>query len=301
MATTWDSTNKSAGITLSGGNLVATITSGTSDVAATRPLTGPTYFEVAATTQSSTFAVGLCSRQFSMSGSVVIGANTASIGFYQDGTVKLNAANLTTIQTFTQGDVVRVAVDPANRLIWFNVNNGNWNNDVSANPTTGVNGIDFSSMVFDRLLPAFGGATVVPNQSGTAVFSSGFSYGAPTGFVSIDTVASNGVASVLPTQNEGPVRADQNNTFTQKATAFGGGYGPGGENYVSGTVTQNGAPAAKQIRIYDHGSGEYLGTVTSSSINGTYSIKAMGRKSVFVIAFGDPTQNALVYDLVVPT
>lgn len=300
MATTWDSANKSAGITLSGGSLVATITSGTSDVAATRPLTGKSYFEVTATTQSSTFAVGLCSRQFSMSGAVVIGANTASVGFYQDGTVKLNASNLTTIQTFTQGDVVRVAVDPFNRLIWFNVNNNNWNNDVSANPATGVNGIDFSSLVFDRLLPAFGGATVTPNQVATALFTAPFTYSVPSGFTTVDTVAANGVASTLPNLTEGPARADPTTSFTQKTISIGG-YGSGGETYVSGVVTQNGAPSARTVAVFDHVTGEFLGSVTSSAIDGSYSLKALGRKSVFVIAFGGPTTNAIVYDLVVPT
>src|SRR4029077_13475902 len=43
------------------------------------------------------------------------------------------------------GDVIGVAVDFTNHLAWFRRNSGNWNNDGTANPATGVGGITIAA------------------------------------------------------------------------------------------------------------------------------------------------------------
>jgi len=44
----------------------------------------------------------------------------------------------------TNGDVIDVAVDRANNLIWIRVNGGDWNNDSTASPTDALGGLDIS-------------------------------------------------------------------------------------------------------------------------------------------------------------
>jgi hypothetical protein len=54
-------------------------------------------------------------------------------------------SNITIDLTFQQdGDIVDVAVDRANNLIWYRVNNSAWNNDATQNPTTATGGYDIS-------------------------------------------------------------------------------------------------------------------------------------------------------------
>ena len=43
-----------------------------------------------------------------------------------------------------------------------------------------------------------------------------------------------------------------------------------------------------------------LAQVTSSAIDGSYTLPSLGRTKVFAVAFDDPTYNAVVYDGLVP-
>ncbi len=70
--------------------------------------------------------------------------------------------------------------------------------------------------------------------------------------------------------------------------------------HVSGTVTENGTPVAKTVRLYDHLSGDFLGETISDLSTGAYSIPSLGRTKVVAIAFDSPSFNALVYDCVIP-
>lgn len=309
MATTWDPGYKSTGITLSGGNLVATAASSTNpSVVATRCATGKAYWEVTVTTQSGNFSVGFVGRAWRNDLGNLLGADANGLGFRQGGAVVLNNATLSTIQTFTAGNVVQVALDMQNLLVWFNVNNGNWNNSGTANPATGVGGISFSAFSASYN-PAFGAAVVTPNQVATAAFSSaGWTFAAPSGFASVDGVTASGEKSATngsPFFAASPAREDPVTTHEQIKVFF---IQPGTrvwspaatQTNVSGTVTESGSPVAKKVRLYDKISGDMLGETISSAVDGSYSIPALGRASTVPIAFDDPSFNALVYDRVVP-
>ncbi|WP_143029825.1 MULTISPECIES: hypothetical protein [Bradyrhizobium] len=72
---------------------------------------------------------------------------------------------------------------------WLRINAGNWNNDVSANPATVSNGIDFSSIPSTGAWHAFYGGNY-PGVSSTANFgASAFAHAVPSGFSSWDALA----------------------------------------------------------------------------------------------------------------
>lgn len=78
---------------------------------------------------------------------------------------------------------VRLAVDFRARLFWMAVNGGNWNNDASANPASGVGGKGMnSSTLFKPLHPASNLKQL--NEVHTYYFDpAGWLYSAPTGFL----------------------------------------------------------------------------------------------------------------------
>jgi hypothetical protein len=81
-----------------------------------------------------------------------------SVGFRQDGAFVWNGTTQTTgLPTFTAGDVVDIAVDSDNRLLWIRVNGGNWNNDPSigsGNITSGVGAIAYNASLGNDVYPA---------------------------------------------------------------------------------------------------------------------------------------------------
>lgn len=303
-ATTWDPNAKAAGITLSGSNLVATAASGTNPgVFATRALSGPSYWEITATAIASTMGVGVASRAWNDANSTLPGndANNNSLGYLQDGTVRLNGATLATLATYAVGNVVRVAINPQARLAWFAVGAGGWNNDVIANqnPVGNVGGINISSMAWDTLLPVFGASTTT--GAGTAAFSSaGWTFTAPSGFSSPDTCNAAGTAAGTTTR-DGPARQDPMVGPTKQGHAFLGGYGPlSGSAAVAGTVEQSSTAIAKRVLLFDRVSAEKIGETVSNGGSGDYSIPALGRGKTIVIALDDPSYNALILDEVIP-
>ena len=150
---TWDPSNKSANITLSGGNLVATRAAGVSSPNAVRSTTSYTtekkYAECTITNSpgtGGTTGLGLCNASFLFTGGGYVGSTNTGIGYYSDGNVYRNNASVGTIATFTSGDVICMAVDATARLAWWRKNGGNWNNNGAADPATGANGIDISAV-----------------------------------------------------------------------------------------------------------------------------------------------------------
>lgn len=136
-----------------------------------------------------TQAIGLCNASFALTGTNDVGGNGLgrdlnSIGFYDAGGVEINNTTVHTIQTFTQSDVLQMAVDLTNKLIWFNVNNGNWNNSGAANPATGVGGFSLSTL---NAGPYFAGISQWAYTSSNAMTVNfgafgGYAYTPPSGF-----------------------------------------------------------------------------------------------------------------------
>ena len=90
--------------------------------------------------------VGIANRQFNVNN--YLGKDYNSIGFWDNGSVyNANHKTQTLNLTFDQnGNVVDVAVDRVNNLIWARVDGGDWNGDNTQNPTTATGGIDISGI-----------------------------------------------------------------------------------------------------------------------------------------------------------
>lgn len=74
---------------------------------------------------------------------------------------------------------------------------------------------------------------------------------------------------------------------------------------VSGTVQQNGTPAARVVRAYRRYDGKLLGETTSDPTTGAFSIDCLGTTGqVYVLALDDtgtaPDYNAQIKDLIIP-
>lgn len=296
-ATTLDPNNKT-NETLSGGNLVAT-SSGAGAAAVTRPFTGKHYFEATITTLTGTPSVGFGTQAYATS--AVQGALTTSLAYKPSGIVVVNGVTLSTIAAYVAGNRIGVAIDPTLQQVWFRVNNGNWNNNVANDPTTGAGGIDYSSMTLSTLTAAVY-ASLTANVW-TMKFSTPFTDTAPSGFASIDTVQvskvqatpiSELIAISAPTGM--PLVADRSPLQPIKRM-----FQPSGPmTYVSGTVKENGVVIAnKKVWVYDRFSGEQIGSTTSAS-DGTWSVAAVGRLSVLVVCSDPTTYNSIVYDNVTP-
>ncbi len=194
---------KGAAVTLSGSNLIATVTVGTGSTCANNFISGPVYFEqVIGATLTGSARVGIC-NPYSFVMTTLVGVDLWSCGYNATGTVLINNVTVATIASYTANDNIGVAFNPATNLIWFRKNGGNWNNDVigNQNPVGNVGGISTTTIGYGNFAPAWGGSAT---SSTTAKFASAsWTYTAPTGYVSNDTlgvVADNGeVASTSAT------------------------------------------------------------------------------------------------------
>lgn len=68
-----------------------------------------------------------------------------SVGYYNDGSVFINAVNVGSLLSWTTGDIIDVWTDVTNGLVAFRKNGGNWNNNVANIPSTGAFSLGGSS------------------------------------------------------------------------------------------------------------------------------------------------------------
>jgi hypothetical protein len=141
--------------------------------------TGKMYFAatIGSVAPAAGIGIGLSTDQFT-TGVTYLGGNTASLCLYGNAAVVLNGVALATYFTLAANDVVELAVDIPNKLLWLRKNGGNWNNSGAANPATGAGGLSISSLVGTTINPAFSlqgtGESWTINKSLTP--PSGFSY-----------------------------------------------------------------------------------------------------------------------------
>jgi hypothetical protein len=178
-AVTWNPSDKSASIALSGGNLIATqgIPTDFESVRATLSRSsGKYYFEVAAGAGGAgNTVVGLAESGLSLA--TYTGATATSYGFYQLNGQKLNNGSATAFGSAWAGpSVVGVAVDLTAGLLWFAIAN-TW--QASGNPAAGTNAA-FSGLTGAK----FPTLTLYDNgRTGTGRFkASDFTYSPPSGF-----------------------------------------------------------------------------------------------------------------------
>ena len=143
--TAFNPSDKSASVTLSGSNLVATGTGALGSVRALEnQVSGKFYWELTFTTVvNSSTGVGVANAAYPLANSIGAGSGNGvgSAGVNQGGTYVVEGSVKSSLGAFSNGSVCCIALDLTNKLIWFrNGAAGNWNASSSNNPATGVGG-----------------------------------------------------------------------------------------------------------------------------------------------------------------
>lgn len=186
--TTWDGAHES-NITLSNGNLTATTTA-TSTIAGVRATTskstGKWYFEVTTNIPGgvgSNYSVGVGSSAWTVTNQPGI-FDSVSAGYRATGTLLANSTGTAlSASGYFLGQVIGVAVDVPNHLIYWSLN-GTFQN--SAVPSSGAGGVDYitTNPVFPILyIPSQGSATAGTLNTGATAFTTA----PPSGFTAWDT------------------------------------------------------------------------------------------------------------------
>jgi hypothetical protein len=188
--TTWNPADKSADITLAGGNRQAKHTGATSNYVSVRSTTSKTtgkfYVEFTLTKPGASQGAvcGVGDNFLNMDDTNRQGYTDSIACSDTGGDVYALNTNIIGLGTIQDTDVVGMAVDVTNGKIWFRRNNGNWNADASANPATNTNGYAITAAVAYPLflLAGFnfgsGSTTFYTVNVGQAAFT----YVAPAGF-----------------------------------------------------------------------------------------------------------------------
>lgn len=142
---------------------------------------GQYYFEMTVVAAASLSAVGV-GVDNGAEPLVRPGGGIGGICWVGNGGVSYNGANnAKTVAPFSVGDVLGVAVDIGNQLIWFRDNGGNWNNNASANPVTGSQAGGLTIAAVTPNVFAMAQITSSGDEI-TANFAGPFSFTAPSGY-----------------------------------------------------------------------------------------------------------------------
>lgn len=174
-ATTFDPGTLTGPVSLSGSNLIATATSGAAGnnnyaYSTTSFSTGKKGYKLTCGTINDFVAVG-------------IKGSPDSIVAYNNGTVELGTpfvggSGIGNSEAWTTSSVLLIMYDFDANLFWLKVGAGNWNDNVLANPATGVGGFDGTG------LDEPGKAYVTFDTSGNSVTADFSGSGFPVGFTS---------------------------------------------------------------------------------------------------------------------
>jgi hypothetical protein len=175
--TSWSTTDKSAGATLSGGNLTVSFTSGAQGIRAVDSHnSGKFYFEVICTTLGTNTLIGLATSGTLLT--TVASTTSGAAGVYGSGAIWVNGVSSgVSIGAIANGNTVGVAIDFGARKIWFRPTAaGNWNGNASYVP--GVSGgVDSGTG------PGINPYPLVAVTGGTAALTANFGDSAFTGTV----------------------------------------------------------------------------------------------------------------------
>ncbi len=179
---TWNPADKSAGLTLSGGNLtwLADKSGNARGVRGTQSKTdGKRYYE-ATCILNSLGCFGFADATEVLNAGP--GGTVHAIGYYDSGSVNY-AGGSTAVASYTTADILAAAIDIPNRLVWFR-KNGTWLN--GGDPAAGTGGFSIAGMA-SPVFP-FAGTWFTNDAEQTANFgATAFAYAPPTGFTAWDS------------------------------------------------------------------------------------------------------------------
>jgi hypothetical protein len=190
-----------------------------------------------------------------------------------------------------------------NRLIWFRVNAGNWNNNVANNPVTG-----WAASTSRRSLPGTLTAAISASITGnvwTMKFSTPFTEH-PADRLRVDrhdrlfTLASTApTGRPLPIVTSLPASYDLTSRASRRPRASTSALQGPSPSSAARPRKWGWPVASKKVEVYDRNTGELLGTTLSDG-SGNWSIPCLGRPAVRVVGSDPTTYNSVVYDNVVP-
>jgi hypothetical protein len=203
--TVFNLSDKSANLTLSGGNLIATTTSSAlaSVRSVDRQVAGKFYWEITCNTlTNSSASVGMATTAIAQPIFITGGAGPGTCGVNRAGSVYVDGVIVGGIAfgTIANGTVVGVAFDADARLVWFRLGAaGNWNMSATASPTTGAGGV---AVFLGRGIPAHPAVCFAATSDQiTANFGdTAFTGTVPSGFTSGFTAGSTIPTNALATQ-----------------------------------------------------------------------------------------------------
>jgi hypothetical protein len=113
------------------------------------------------------------------------GTDNQSMGYGSGGDIWYNGGVYQGgLQEWGNNDIIDIVVDNNTNGLWVRVNGGNWNNNPSANPATGSNGIETIGGPFYPVL--------CPGYEGTMIIQNSPAYSVPSGYNFLATLASVG-------------------------------------------------------------------------------------------------------------
>lgn len=155
---TWNPADKDSGVTLSGGNLTASIVHSSSSGSAVRGTAGKSsgkwYFEVTITATSGLTSIGVANSSMPLTNSV--GEELNSWGYYSSGRVAHGAA-IASGGAYSSGDVIGVALNMDAGSVTF------YKNGVSQGGFSGLTGTIYAAISASNL----GSTTATANFAGT--------------------------------------------------------------------------------------------------------------------------------------
>ena len=199
--TVWNGSDKTASVTLTGSNLIATSVGTGAVRAVDRQVTGKYYWEVTLTTADPSYGTGIANPNAVLG--TLYAAPTGAAIVYASGQIWANNVNtgLTLGSLAAGGIVLCLAVDTDARRFWARSGAaGNWNGNVANNPATGVGGVDIAA-VGGYAIPfypaaCFSTAThAVTANFGDTAFVGAVPSGYTSGFTAGASVPTNAIAS----------------------------------------------------------------------------------------------------------
>ena len=240
--TTWNPSDQTANITLSGGNLIATSTTPANGGvrAIDKQVTGKFYWEITCNTISgNNAAIGISGGSTDLTLPPILGnpGGIGRAGVQGSGQVWVDGLSAgVSLGALANGSLVCVAIDCDARLVWFRLGAaGNWNNNATFNPATRTGGVTVTSLnvgvqVYPTFWSALSGQQVTANFGGSA-----FTGAVPAGFTSGFTAGVISPANAVSTQvalEEWVTQAATTNSFVHRHASRVGALGDDGASHA---------------------------------------------------------------------